>query len=587
MYQVSDDFKKIIYDSGRELLAKIEADLSNGTHLTLNVYDLMENGFEIEDAVSESGKFQVGAVIINQLTLILNNFKDKSQGNNLDGYDFTGAVLRPYVGLVVKKDWHGDIVEWVPKGVFTAEKPMVAGSRITVTALDNMAKLDTVYSKSTLKYPATLGQIAADACSVCGVALAMTTFPNSTYSVAKRPDKDSITCREILSYVAQLAGCFALCNTDGAVDIRWYEGSDTLYDVGAGASSSSVADTDTIVTGVQIQGSDGAVYSSGIGGYIVRIQDNPLAQDGVQAITDALGAKFNGYAFRAYTVSSPSNPAIEAGDVVNMTDSKGVTHKTIVSRLIYSIDGAEEYNADAETAEENKSERFTAAQKAQEKAEQAQETANEAYSRTGEIEQEFKAADGQLISRITDTENNLQSQITQNEREINTKVSNNEFESEIDQLSNKIKHKVSSGEVSSIIEQSSQEVKIAFNTIAGQYQVVKTDGEKLSFYKGSTHIGDIGVNNNSLVFNLVDGYAMAWQCRGSGNLSWYPTSKDGVKAGFHIGGNAYVDGDIHANGKIEADNIQKGYSGNVGITMSSGDKRTLRFEDGILVDNNY
>ena len=128
---------------------------------------------------------------------------------------------------------------------------------------------------------------------------------------------------------------------------------------------------------------------------------------------------------------------------------------------------------------------------------------------------------------------------------------------------------------------------MAFNTIAGQYQVVKTDGEKLSFYKGSTHIGDIGVNNNSLVFNLVDGYAMAWQCRGGGNLSWYPTSKDGVKAGFHIGGNVYVDGDVHSNGDIDADNIHDGYSGNVGITMSGGSKRTLHFEDGILTDNDY
>lgn len=383
MYPVSDGFKKYIYDSSRELLAKVEIDLKNGTHLTLNNRDILEGGFEIEDAVSNASKFQVGAVIINQFILTLNNFENK-----FSGYDFTGAVIKPYVGLIVKKDWHGDTVEWVPKGVFTAEKPTAIGSRITVTALDNMANLDAVYSKSSLTYPATLAQIAADACSVCGVALGTKAFPNSNYSVSSRPSGNSVTCREILSYVAQLAGCFARCNTDGKMEIRWYEEGDALYDVGAGASSSSMADSDTVVTGVQIQGNDSnkTVYTSGASGFMVRIKNNLLAQDGLQTIADALGAKFNGYVFRAYTVTSVSNPAIEAGDIVNMTDKKGIVHKTIVSRLTYEIDQNEEYNAEAETISENQSERFTAAQKAQESADEAKNGVAKAELKIGDLE---------------------------------------------------------------------------------------------------------------------------------------------------------------------------------------------------------
>lgn len=134
-----------------------------------------------------------------------------------------------------------------------------------------------------------------------------------------------------MSYVAQLAGCFARCNTSGAVEIRWYSAGGTLFDVGSGASASSVADTDTIITGVQIQGNDDSktVYSSGADAFAIRIQENPLAQDNLQAIANTLGTRFIGFTFRPYTVASLSNPAIEAGDSVNMTDRKGIVHMDV------------------------------------------------------------------------------------------------------------------------------------------------------------------------------------------------------------------------------------------------------------------
>lgn len=564
MYQVSDDFKKFICDSGRELLVKVEADLASGKHLTLDNYDLLESGFEIEDAVSESDKFQVGAAIINQLTLALNNFEDKTKGNNLSNCDFTGAVLRPYVGLVVKKDWHGDTVEWVPKGVFTAEKPTAAGSRITVTALDNMAKLDTAYSKSTLAYPATLGQIAADVCSVCGVTLATTTFPNSTYSVAKRPSGDLITCREVLSYVARLAGCFARCNSDGAAEIRWYTENDALYDVGTGASSASIADADTAVAGVQIQGSDNTVYSSGADGFVVRIQDNPLAQDGLQAIADALGVKFNGYTFRAYTASSPSNPAVEAGDVVNMTDSKGVTHKTVVSRLTYEIDGNEEYNGDAETTDENQSERFTAAQKAQEAADTAQQTADEAKA---EIEL-ANVTIGNLTVRVTATEEGLSS-------------------------------KVSKDDMASEIQQHADAVILAFN---GQSAVIKAASSGFDYYLNGSKIGHTGTNdvtqnglNRWIEISATDSAAGVCiiPARGGG---LYLGSPSGSGYGLMYLGNAKFAGGVASDGLISTTDFLQGRhkssAGAVGktesvpVTMGDGSTQNLIFQDGLYVSRN-
>lgn len=531
MYPVSDDFKKFIYLSGRQLLAKVAIDLADGAHLTLGNSDIMENGIKIDDAVSNPGTFQVGAVIINQLTLILNNFENK-----FSGYDFTGAAIRPHIGLIVKKDWHGDTVEWVPKGVFTTEKPTAIGSRIIVTALDNMANLDAAYSKSSLTYPATLAQIAADACSVCGVALGTKAFPNSDYSVLSRPSGSSMTCREILSYVAQLAGCFARCNTEGEMEIRWYEEGDTLYDVGAGASSSSMADSDTVVTGVQIQGNDSSktVYTSGTSGFMVQIKNNLLAQGGLQTIADALGVKFNGFTFRKYSAYSKSNPAIEAGDIVKMTDKKGIAHKTIVSRLTYEIDGNEEYNAEAETTSENQSERFTAAQKAQESADEAKNGVAKAELKIGDLE-------------IT------------------------------------IKGKVSFSDLSG-----SGKTEInGDNIVTGRIQ--SEDGSWwLDLKNGKFYLSD-GVYAGEIVWRDDNGHTIG-------------SIRPAGQAGFELSGtkisiespdlslNAQESSPAYAkNFEVGNDlkvNGEKGLSTEVGIRMSNDTKRTLKFVDGILVDNN-
>lgn len=556
MYPVSDDFKQFIYLSGRQLLAKIEVDLADGTHLTLGNSDIMENGIEIDDAVSNPGTFQVGAVIINQLTLILNNFENK-----FSGYDFTGAVIRPYIGLIVKKDWHGDTVEWVPKGVFKTDRNSSAGSRVTVTAFDNMAKLDAVYSKSTLAYPATLGQIAADACAVCGVTLATTAFPNSDYSVASRPSESSITCREILSYAAQLAGCFARCNTDGNMEIRWYEESNTLYDVGKDAVSSSVGDSDTVVTGVQIQGNDSSktVYTSGTSGFMVRIKSNPLAQDGLQAIADALGAKFNGFSFRAYSAYSKSNPAIEAGDIVNMTDKKGVIHKSLVSKLNYEISGNEEFSAEAETASENQSERFSAAQKAQETADQAQAGVEEAKTEITQLNGQIilKADKGKLIAEINVSPEQIK--IAAEKLELSGLVTIESAENGDTVINGKCIQtgRIESEDGSWWLDLETGKFYLSGGTFAGEAIWKDDNGHVIGSITCGGQAGLVIAGNEI----SIDGQSLST-----------PYHTDVKMANLSVG-------------EINGVSLEEAYTGNVGIRMSNDTNRTLKFVNGILVDN--
>ena len=386
MYPTSDEFKQAITASGIEMLAKVEIDLAGETHLSLDSHDIMENGLEITDSTSESGTFQVGAAIINQLTLTLNNFENK-----FSKYDFCGAVIKPYAGVVTKKDWHGDTVEYVPMGVYTVDDPSAVGSIITITALDNMAKLDIPYSKSTLTYPATLKQIAENACSTAGVVLVGGDFLNSGYSVAKRPADEKRTCREILSYVAQLAGCFARCSRTGEIEIKWYTEPSNLWNVGYKASSVTTGIFDTEITGVDVTGNDDkkTIYKSGTEDYAISISDNPLVQNSPQTFADSLGAKFIGMKFRTYSSTSLSNPAVEAGDIVNLTDAKGNTYKTFVSNLDYKIGDREQYSADAESPTAKHQQRSTVSaqvlQKAHEEAEKQISTYDETVKQLSQL----------------------------------------------------------------------------------------------------------------------------------------------------------------------------------------------------------
>ena len=510
----SANYNKIIsLPGGKKFHSGAHIDFADGRSIEIDDRNIMQGYPAIEDKVSEEGKFELGGAYSSLLTLKLQNWPDEKTGDSpLSDYDFKGAVIKPWVGLTTAVHWRdGEIVEKISKGVFNVTESPEVNSVISATAYDNLVKMDVKYAgKSTLAYPATLAQIAADACSVCGVNLATAAFPNSDYVVAKRPDSGTITCREVLRYAAQLAGCFAKCNRNGDVEIRWYEAPEHIFDIGKNAKTVSTALADTKITGVQIKGNDdsGTVYEAGTGDYAVRITDNPLAQDGLQSLVNALGAQLIGTQFASYSATSPMNPAIETGDIVYLTDKKGTRHTTIVSGTQIEFGDYEQFSGDAESEGENQSERFDKADKAQESADGAQQTADDAQKTADDVKEEVELANvqiGNLAVRVTATESGLSS-------------------------------KVDAGDVSSIVRQSPQDVIYAFNNKDGSTQKVRFTGDGFDFYNGSAYIGHMGISGNHLDFTLGDGVSIQWNASSAYAMQWYPYDQtDGQEGGFHCG----------------------------------------------------
>lgn len=569
---------------GRKLHSGAHVDFADGRSIELDDRNIMQGYPSIEDAVSESDRFQVGAAIINELRLQLNNFEGA-----FNQYNFKGAVITPWVGLTTAVHWRdGEIVEKLHKGVFTVYESPTVGSVVSITADDNMAKFDVPYSKSTLTYPATLGQIAIDVCSACGVALATTVFPNSTYTVAKRPSDSSTTCREILSYVAQLAGCFARCNSTGAVEIRWYQEPATIFDVGHQKSSISVDAADTVITGVQIEGndSDRTIYKAGEDGFVVRIKDNPLAQDGLQSLVNALGTKFTGFAFRAYSVSSPSNPAIEAGDVVDMTDKQGNKHRTLVSSLSYEHGETEEFNADAETPEENQSERFSAADKAQDTADQAQEGVEEAKTEITQLNGQIvlKADKGSLVAEINISPETIK--ISADKLELSGLVTITSLKNGTTTIDGSC---IKTGKISAdridteelsagkLIGEDYPDtyVRIGSNpqTSSSPGMSIISDGDTILGFYADGSGGAVGFTSGTL--QIVADQSLGLTCDPRGEIALGPN--------VELEGNTTVDGSINFKGSVRVDG-DSGFSGSTVLQGADGSRVGLSFKNGILVD---
>ena len=369
MLNVTSAFKTALSNDKRDYLLSADITLKNGTTLsTVRNADLWTGGFSINDAVSSDGNFDIGAAIINGGKLILNNIYPLTQNSGkFSSYDFTDARAVLYVGLNLNGS-----EERIRKGTYTVDEAKYNGSLITLSLLDYMAKFDKPYSISNLSYPATLGTIIQDACTRCGVTLNTYDFPHYNHIVQTRPEDKALTFREIISYVAQIAGCFARCDVYGRLELKWFPSSFGNGHQFTSTFSHNLGVDNVVITGIVVEkkaeDEDGNEtierYMSGNSGYVITISDNPLVQgDSAQTIANWLGVQLIGLAFRTGEVTHLSDPSIEAGDVGVVTDPRGNRHNILISSTTFNSGVSQNTRSSAPTPSRNSEQRFSEAAK--------------------------------------------------------------------------------------------------------------------------------------------------------------------------------------------------------------------------------
>lgn len=396
MRNLSAEFKEQQNSGNRNYLKYADFTFTDGSTLSITDKDLWSNGFKFEDAVSQNGSFDIGAAIINKLTLQINNFSGK-----YTDYIWDGARVVCYIGLELSTG-----IEKIRICTMTVtDAPYQNTAIISLTCEDSMRKFDRDYSESKLTYPATRLQIIQDACEVCGVTLQSTRFDNDDFVIQNRPDDSSITFRQVIAWIAQMGCQWAKTDAYGRLCLGWYknevpddfynkaevpwkdiEGKDILDTTGAQIitvmqKGITAIDTngftpwlyDLEITGIKVteyvensSKNEAKTYQSGKSGYVIEISDNKLIQEGTgEAICKIISDRCVGMKFRPFSTGALTNIAWEAGDTIAISDRNGKQYKSYLTSVTLNPGAFEQLECSAKSASRNKQKQYSLNQQIQ------------------------------------------------------------------------------------------------------------------------------------------------------------------------------------------------------------------------------
>ena len=231
-------------------------------------------------------------------------------------------------------------------GVFYAEKPTrTKRNSYKVTAYDTMSKLDADFSgwlrANQAQFPKTIWQLVQLACQRAGVTLASSSLPiNGSYSV-QAFYADDLTCRQIISWAAEAAGCYAHMNADGKLQFLTYSDKRSTAKITPdGASNSTAYYADSLsyedytvkaIEKVQIRQSDsdvGVIYpDSTTATNTYAVQGNLLLTTGTEAnlktVAQNLYNVLKNVTYTPCKVSVPSSSGLACGQIVHVKDARG------------------------------------------------------------------------------------------------------------------------------------------------------------------------------------------------------------------------------------------------------------------------
>lgn len=396
MRNLSTEFKEQQNSGNRNYLKYADFTFTDGSALSITDKDLWSNGFKFEDAVSQSGSFDIGAAIVNKLTLQINNFSGK-----YTDYIWDGARVVCHIGLELSTG-----IEKIRICTMTVtDAPYQNTAIISLTCEDSMRLFDRDYSESKLSYPATRLQIIQDACEVCGVTLQSTRFDNDDLIIQNRPDDSSITFRQVIAWVAQMGCQWAKTDAYGRLCLDWYknevpddfynkeevpwkdiEGKDILDTTGAQIitvmqKGITAIDTngftpwmyDIEITGVKVteyvensSKNEAKTYQSGKSGYVIEISDNKLIQEGSgEKICQIIADRCVGLKFRPFTTGALTNIAWEAGDTIEISDRNGKQYKSFLTSVALNPGTFEQLECSAKSVSRNKQKQYSLNQQVQ------------------------------------------------------------------------------------------------------------------------------------------------------------------------------------------------------------------------------
>ena len=306
--------------------------LSNGTELKGGEAGSTIKALTLHTAVNSGQEFTIGSA-----------FSDYIEA---EIWADPGGSLQITAGDALTYYRQDDAGNRTKVGVFYAEKPTrTKRNSYKVTAYDTMSKLDADFSgwlhANQAQFPKTIWQLVQLACQRAGVTLASSSLPiNGSYSV-QAFYADDLTCRQIISWAAEAAGCYAHMNADGKLQFLTYtDKRSTVKITPDGASNSTAYYADSLsyedytvkaIEKVQIRQSDsdvGVIYpDSTTATNTYAVQGNLLLTTGTEAnlksVVQNLYTVLKNVTYTPCKVSVPSSSGLACGQIVHVKDARG------------------------------------------------------------------------------------------------------------------------------------------------------------------------------------------------------------------------------------------------------------------------
>lgn len=277
---------------------------------------------DFDESAFGAGGFKIGSATATLFSVRIHNENEKYSKNEL-----SSAVLKPQITLY---DSDGKIIDYVNVGTFFTRSIIVSGTELKLDCSDRMDDASDI-PYLPLKTQCTLYEICTNIASTLYSSFANTV--DDLPMLSKIIDDsvfDGYSLRQVISFVAEATGSFAIFNYDGELELKWFteSGVELREDWSKKAivlnGNTFTTDGNPVkVTGVSVASGEESKAFVGTAEYLLEIVDNPIADSFPE---ETAAAVYNRIKDTLYIPSVwdrlGGDPSIQVGDIVTVIDNK-------------------------------------------------------------------------------------------------------------------------------------------------------------------------------------------------------------------------------------------------------------------------
>ena len=274
----------------------------------------------LEEIVNSAENLTFGCACSNKVTINLINPPTD--------IDYNGIAFNVEVGLLMSD--RPATYEWVPLGRFYGANAETNNDfkNLRLTAYDGFCKMAGKYNATvseTTTLQAVYNDLKSQLYAQCGITLKEATMPDYAFTI---PYLD-ITFQQAIGYVAGCVGGFARFDRNGELEITKY--AEIAYTIDRKTQYMSgfkrITDKSLVITSVSTGTQENPIVKgAGANGTNINFE-NPYITD---EMADDIYAEVNNFEYTPSQVKWRGNPAIQAGDIVQVVDKDYVPHTVLI-----------------------------------------------------------------------------------------------------------------------------------------------------------------------------------------------------------------------------------------------------------------